>query len=67
LLDAIDRDVTRTRDVAPLAIAHHAMLPEADRLGLFTGTDRGEEFFLEEQHGTTVIAIRGSMSAVDPY
>ena len=65
LLDAIDGDVTRTGDVAPLAVAHHAVLPEADRLGLFAGADRGQEFFLEEQHGETasfLVAIRTTWS-----
>jgi len=51
LLDPVDGDVTRAGYVAPLAFAHHAILPEADRLGLFAGTDRGQKFFLEQKHG----------------
>jgi hypothetical protein len=43
------------------------MLPEPNGLGLFAGTDRGEKFLLEQEHGSLERASRGRQAAVDPY
>ena len=47
-------DVMRMRadagDVAPLPGPHVAEFPQADGLRLFAGANRGQEFFLEEEH-----------------
>ena len=50
-LDRSDADRPDAGDVAPLAGAHHAELPQADRLRFFAAADGVEEFFLEEEHG----------------
>ena len=45
-----DSDRPNVWDVAPLAGAHVAELPQPDGLGFFATTDGVEELFLEEEH-----------------
>ncbi len=65
-LDGRDSNMADTGNVAALAGAHVAELPQANGLGLFAGPDGGEEFLFEEEHGLRIpVAEATSPNEID--
>src|SRR5438128_1171640 len=63
-----DADVADAGDIAPLAGAHVAELPEANRLRFFSRANCGQEFLFEEEHtkfGVSLLVAKATSPMVE--